>query len=367
MDTKLRSMFFVVAVFLFLLVPQMVFAADVTYVIAEGEFVSGIVKKLTDSPNWQRNGIKVLTKRGKLVPKDQVDRVLPDWQVVIDESLIKTQKIAGSAGKTLVQICEDSSKPNCVRRLARLNGIPKRRVVRPLVADVYALPELVPSLSASKRIDKPAEVVPAPAPSAFVPVTVPTAPVSVTPPAAAVPKMAVPVVSVPQTQPKAKIIVDPPAAQNPIWSYLTPMSVVTGVVVIAFLGIGVTSAQKKISQYRAEARERQVSIAEEERRATIQTKMKEFASRFEAAFQRGLNFSSNAVEMNTEYDFPHQRFRTRVMRVKGTYPNLSNHAENLRHDLEVIGQELSDLPFTIGEPVEKPTGVVIPFAYNGGK
>lgn len=161
MNAKI-STFFVLACVLY---PGLASAAE--YIIQKGQNVSQIVMSITGSPNYTKDGIRVITDKGRVISRAKFDHVRPDWKVVVDDKLAKTVRVEGSAGKTLAQVCTGSIDQRCALKLAKLNSIitsrtSKRtvasRLSRKLTDDVYAFPGLLVSVPAV-----PAHISPAPA------------------------------------------------------------------------------------------------------------------------------------------------------------------------------------------------------------
>ena len=142
MVTKYFGILFFVIVALF---PRAATADYVKGEIGKGRWVSHIVFELTGDTNYKKDGITVVATGGRVVPQAKWDVVQSGWEVRIDPSLVKTKQVAKSEGKTLLQVCEGSLDPRCVRKLASLNNIRGRQISLPLVKNIMALPTMVAS------------------------------------------------------------------------------------------------------------------------------------------------------------------------------------------------------------------------------
>jgi hypothetical protein len=270
-------------------------AREVIHVVASGDTVSQVVLTMTGSANWHRAGITVVTNHGHEVSRTKFDRILPGWQVRIAEDLVKSHLIAQSAGKTLAELCEGSADPRCVHRLAKLNGLKRSRIAKPLVHDIYALSNGIPA------------TVTLPAPAAA-----PTAPTTLAPPKAAVESAVTPA----------------PAAS---W-YKRPGVWAIGILLFAGGWVGLQrwtsektppiSNQIMVSPLSLEDRQRELDNA-------LEGRMAEFASRFVDSIRPAARRFGNQILWEGVYDPSGRWF---MIKIKPDpydrlgFPNMSSHA-----------------------------------------
>ena len=342
-----------------LLFSQAALASDYVpfeYVIVKGDSVSKVALKLTNSLNYKRDGIVVVTKTGQVRPQAKIDHIEPGWKIQFNPIFITTKQVTESKGKTLAQVCAGSSDPRCVRKVAKLNSITRRQINNPLTGNVYALPGMVTALAVSNPVSVPVPIV-------VKTETTQTTHVPVAPASSAGPIPIPPIIG-PRHPPSSSL---PPASSSsdPPTAFIYAIGVLA-IIGIFILGIDWNLYIKKVRSDSA-LQTRLADIRLNQLRET-KTCIQEFVSKFETFFKRYLNPNANTVEILPEYLPWNGRGVIRIVPRKGGYPNLTNHKVDLDCDLAKFNATFPEESFRFEEPfIDDKPGVCVPFVHAGGE